>query len=78
MNSPAPQTSKPSKKLGLEHYQVCFTMNDGCAAPQGHFRSREEAKKWAGKRPCWIVWTPPDDPKNIKWTVREKKACLSG
>lgn len=59
----------------LEHYRVCFrTPAGGCAAPQGHFRSREEAKRWAGKRDAWIVWEPVPDVVKVKWTVKERKS----
>jgi hypothetical protein len=40
--------------------------------PKGHFRNKEEALRFARKRPCWVVWEPAlDGP--VKWTYKEPK-----
>lgn len=58
----------PTPKTGC--FRVCFLLGGGCTDSQGRFRTREEAKRWAGKRPCWVVWEPVFPGEKVKWTVR--------
>lgn len=54
-------------------YRVMFlSAAGGAAEPQGYFRDREEAVRWAGKRKAWFVWEPIFPGERIKWTVKEK------
>jgi len=55
-------------------YRLCFrTPGGGCAPSQGHFRTKEEALRWAGRRAAWVVWEPVFG--EVRWTVKAKKAA---
>ncbi len=67
---------KTPKETGL--YRVMFVSPDGgTSGPQGHFRTQEEAKRWAGKRKAWIVWEYRFADEKVKWTVKAGKAASS-
>lgn len=54
-------------------FRVCLrTPAGGCTDMQGNFRDEAEARRWAGKRPCWVVWTPTFSDETVKWTVKAK------
>jgi len=54
-------------------YRVMFlSSSGGCAPPQGHFRTREEAQRWAGRRKAWFPWEPVMPGEKVKWTVNNR------
>lgn len=62
----------PTPKTG--RHRVMFLSDAGGAAPpQGSFRDREEARRWAGSRKCWVVWEPVLPGEKVRWTVRSRK-----
>lgn len=77
MNNPSPRTSKPTKararKTSHGSLRVWLLGPAGpLDEPKGHFRTKEEALRFARKRACWIVWEPAlDGP--VEWTYEEKK-----
>lgn len=62
----------PTPKTGC-HRVMFLSATGGAAAPQGRFRDRDEAKRWAGSRKCWVVWEPVFPGEQVKWTVKSKK-----
>lgn len=57
-----------------DRFKVMLLVNGGVSSTQGNFRSREEARRWAGRREAWVVFEPVMPGEKVRWTVKPKAA----